>query len=680
MPRSMGLLGLLVGVVALLALKIDSGFANTPANADEENGPVFVKEPPSKVDFSNSTGAEIPCQARGNPQPEIIWLRADGTAVGDVPGLRQVLASGALVFPPFRAEDYRQEVHAQTYICLARNTVGTIHSRDVHVRAVVSQAYAANVMEEYVIRGNSGLMKCHLPAFVSDFVSVNSWFQDQSPIDRNDNYVVNQHYAAKVFEEDVIRGNSAIFKCGIPAYISDFLQVDTWFQDDVPITRDDKYVVAQFYEVDPIKEHSIRGNNAIMKCQVPSYVADFLAVTEWQTTTGESFTPNPNQYVVSQQFIVEVHNEHVIRGNSATLRCVIPAFVADFMAVIAWIDNDEQSYSSGPTNNFAVAQFYATEVHNIYVIKGNSAILKCEVPSFVADFLHIVAWLDEEDNSYVFNSNAPQVVSQNYASEIISEYVIRGNNAVLKCNIPAFVADFVHVINWVDSDSRVIEFGSGVVSQSYDTYGDQEHIIRGNSAILKCKIPSFVADFLDVISWQDDIGNVFLADGKSNVVTQNYNTYGDQEDIIRGNSAILKCKIPSFVADFLEVISWRDDVGNVFLPDGKSFVVSQFYESEADNEYVIKGNNVIVKCEVPSFVADFLQVTAWIDSDDNKYLPEKAFDGKFVVLPSGELHIKDVRPEDGFKEYRCQTKHRLTGETRLSASAGKLVITGKEKT
>lgn len=48
------------------------------------------------------------------------------------------------------------------------------------------------------------------------------------------------------------------------------------------------------------------------------------------------------------------------------------------------------------------------------------------------------------------------------------------------------------------------------------------------------------------------------------VVTQTYNTYGDQEDIIRGNSAILKCKIPSFVADFLEVVSWVDDVGNVF--------------------------------------------------------------------------------------------------------------------
>jgi hypothetical protein len=48
------------------------------------------------------------------------------------------------------------------------------------------------------------------------------------------------------------------------------------------------------------------------------------------------------------------------------------------------------------------------------------------------------------------------------------------------------------------------------------------------------------------------------------VVTQSYNTYGDQEDIIRGNSAILKCKIPSFVADFLEIIAWKDDTGNVY--------------------------------------------------------------------------------------------------------------------
>jgi hypothetical protein len=53
-----------------------------------------------------------------------------------------------------------------------------------------------------------------------------------------------------------------------------------------------------------------------------------------------------------------------------------------------------------------------------------------------------------------------------------------------------------------------------VVTQPYDTYGDQEHIIRGNSAILKCRIPSFVADFLDVVAWVDNDGNSYSGESK----------------------------------------------------------------------------------------------------------------------------------------------------------------------
>lgn len=45
------------------------------------------------------------------------------------------------------------------------------------------------------------------------------------------------------------------------------------------------------------------------------------------------------------------------------------------------------------------------------------------------------------------------MVSQYYEAEVVSEYVIRGNTAVLKCNIPSFVADFVKVEAWVGSDS-----------------------------------------------------------------------------------------------------------------------------------------------------------------------------------------------------------------------------------
>uniref|UniRef100_A0A1I8Q6J3 Down syndrome cell adhesion molecule n=1 Tax=Stomoxys calcitrans TaxID=35570 RepID=A0A1I8Q6J3_STOCA len=181
-PSAMGLLRSLIKWLSLLAVvtaySASLTLAVNPPDADQK-GPVFLKEPTNRIDFSNSTGAEIECKASGNPMPEIIWIRSDGTAVGDVPGLRQISSDGKLVFPPFRAEDYRQEVHAQVYACLARNQFGSIISRDVHVRAVVSQHYEEDIHKAFVIRGNSAILKCDIPSFVADFVNVISWHTDQ---------------------------------------------------------------------------------------------------------------------------------------------------------------------------------------------------------------------------------------------------------------------------------------------------------------------------------------------------------------------------------------------------------------------------------------------------------------------------------------------------------------------
>ncbi|XP_070066225.1 cell adhesion molecule Dscam1 isoform X31 [Drosophila virilis] len=177
----------LCAAVAVLAT-VSSTLAANPPDADQK-GPVFLKEPTNRIDFSNSTGAEIECKSSGNPMPEIIWVRSDGTAVGDVPGLRQISSDGKLVFPPFRAEDYRQEVHAQVYACLARNQFGSIISRDVHVRAVVNQFYGADILMEYVIKGNAAVLKCSIPSFVADFVRVESWIDEEgTELRHSDNY------------------------------------------------------------------------------------------------------------------------------------------------------------------------------------------------------------------------------------------------------------------------------------------------------------------------------------------------------------------------------------------------------------------------------------------------------------------------------------------------------------
>lgn len=39
-----------------------------------------------------------------------------------------------------------------------------------------------------------------------------------------------------------------------------------------------------------------------------------------------------------------------------------------------------------------------------YVIRGNSAILKCNVPSFVADFITVEAWVTSEGQTYTKDS------------------------------------------------------------------------------------------------------------------------------------------------------------------------------------------------------------------------------------------------------------------------------------
>jgi len=48
------------------------------------------------------------------------------------------------------------------------------------------------------------------------------------------------------------------------------------------------------------------------------------------------------------------------------------------------------------------------------------------------------------------------VVSQSYEIDVIKEFAIRGNSAVMKCQVPSYVSDFVHVISWITEDSEYI--------------------------------------------------------------------------------------------------------------------------------------------------------------------------------------------------------------------------------
>ncbi|XP_076675907.1 cell adhesion molecule Dscam2 isoform X2 [Andrena cerasifolii] len=146
----------------------------------DSQGPVLISEPRSSVEFSNKTGAMIHCSAQGSPLPRIDWLMGDGSPVIPIPHIRETLVNGSMYFLPFRAESYRHDVHSAIYRCQASNSVGRVLSREITVKAVVHQKYVVTVRDAYVLTGNTGVLRCEIPTFVQEYVTVTSWVQDST--------------------------------------------------------------------------------------------------------------------------------------------------------------------------------------------------------------------------------------------------------------------------------------------------------------------------------------------------------------------------------------------------------------------------------------------------------------------------------------------------------------------
>ncbi|XP_076048641.1 Down syndrome cell adhesion molecule 4 isoform X2 [Oratosquilla oratoria] len=105
-------------------------------------------------------------------------------------------------------------------------------------------------------------------------------------------------------------------------------------------------------------------------------------------------------------------------------------------------------------------------------------------------------------------------------------------------------------------------------------------------------------------------------------------------------------------------------------------VVRQDYEVQVYDEYVVSGNTAILSCRIPPYVREYVRVVAWIQDSSLVIKPglQSAGTGKYVILPDGSLHIYRADPSDGYRTYRCRTNHTLTGDIRDSSS-GRVVIT-----
>ncbi|XP_059489683.1 cell adhesion molecule Dscam2-like isoform X2 [Neocloeon triangulifer] len=104
-------------------------------------------------------------------------------------------------------------------------------------------------------------------------------------------------------------------------------------------------------------------------------------------------------------------------------------------------------------------------------------------------------------------------------------------------------------------------------------------------------------------------------------------------------------------------------------------VVLQQYELRVKGALVSRGNTAVLRCQVPSAVKDYLTVTSWLQDDTFNIYPSSDGDGKFHMLPSGELLVLNVDSSDVYSNYHCRATHRLSDETLVSTIPGKITVT-----
>ena len=60
-------------------------------------------------------------------------------------------------------------------------------------------------------------------------------------------------------------------------------------------------------------------------------------------------------------------------------------------------------------------------------------------------------------------------------------------------------------------------------------------------------------------------------------------------------------------------------------------VVRQPYHVTVPDDSVILGNDVVIKCNIPSFVTDFLTVIGWVNSEGSEF-KSNLHSGKLSIL------------------------------------------------
>ncbi|KAG1670050.1 Down syndrome cell adhesion molecule-like protein Dscam2 [Nymphon striatum] len=598
------------------------------SSATRIQGPLFIHEPPLKVEFMNDKGATVDCLAHGEPEPQIEWITDNGVKVHDSGWIRRVYNNGSMVLAPFSADQYRQEVHASVYKCTASNIHGRIVSSPVSIRAAIrqqQQQLQAQVYDVYVMRDNTAVLTCHIPTFLKDDLEVTSWV-------REDNFVI---------RKQPTRGLAILM--GVYGIDSQrFEQNAAPKGQHIPIHRDPKYALA---EDGKLYVSGVTSQDGGMNywCRVHHKLSNETILS---STAGNIVITEPHRNLPLK--ITNIMSRMEVKAGTEFI--VLPCAAQGYPPpTYRWLMKDQHG------NEFAITA--ARQRHGNLIVK-NIKDIGTKQYTCVA-----------ENNNHSVRKETSLLVTDKIRVHVEPQYLVvdSGQKVQLNCSTKGFpINSEVWKLN-----GKPVEFNSRVKSNS--NILTVENIGPADEGMYQC----FVSNDYDAAQGTAQIrlgaipprliktfSSRVLQPGPS--IEIECSATGNPKPIVTWSTvgstieASSKYQIKEFYKD--KVATTKLTIRNIRSRDGGDYTctaqnklgVTSHTDSinvyglplvhPIENATVGAGQNVVIKCYVSGYPIKFIK---WRRSSPKRRLPKSS-----QTTKNGTLTLKNVRNDDG-GIYKC---------------------------
>ncbi|XP_076619182.1 cell adhesion molecule Dscam2 isoform X3 [Colletes latitarsis] len=218
-------------------------------------------------------------------------------------------------------------------------------------------------------------------------------------------------------------------------------------------------------------------------------------------------------------------------------------------------------------------------------------------------------------------------------------------------------------------------------------------LVRGRGVVLDSQGPVLISEPRSSVEFSNETGTMIHCSAQGSPSPRIDWLMGDgspvlpiphiREILVNGSMYLLPFGAESYRHDVHSAVyrcQASNSVGRVL---GREItvkaVVRQKYEVQVRDAYVLAGNTGVLRCEIPTYVKEYVAVTSWVQDSAFNIFPTPKSDGKYHMLPTGELLIFSMTSADAQSSYRCRTVHRVTGDTVESSSYARLMINDQPK-